>query len=223
MQYSSEEIERFIEAMEADEHLRARVERAILSDRMYELPDRLAELAAAVDRLTETLNRFIEETNRRLGTLESDVATLKSDVGTLKGSDYERMCREYAPAILGRVSGGMRNLRIVRREELADTLDDAVDSGRITQKERDGVLQADIVLRAKSKDTGEDTYLVVEASVSLASNDLSRAKDRAASLGAALSMRSLPVVVTANPSPDAQLDTTGAEVVIYQGAGSTES
>ncbi|MHB8262641.1 MAG: hypothetical protein ACYDGY_02680 [Acidimicrobiales bacterium] len=221
-QFSPEDIERFIEAIEADEHLRARVERAILSDRMYELPDKLAQL-------TEIVAHFIEETEKRfdrleadidilksdVGTLKSDVGTLKSDVGTLKGSDYERRCREYAPSILGGIRGGLRRIRVMRREALADLLDDLVDQGKLSQESRDDVLRADLVLTAKSKETGDDIYLVVEASVRTYPHDVSRAIARAEALRVGLGEKAVGVVITAYPIPE-KIDTSGVDVVLYQ-------
>ncbi len=238
MEFSSQDIERFIEAIEADEHLRARVERAILSDRMYELPDRLAELTKQVEKLTEIVMRFIEKTEKRLdnieadvsalksdvsvlksdvGTLKADVGTLKADVGTLKGSDYERSCREFAPAILGKVNGGLRRLRSIQRETLADLLDDAVDRGAISQKQRDDVLATDLVMQARSKANGEEVYLAVEASVTIDLHDVTRARERARTLSAALEKDALGVVITAH-SP--VIDTPGIEIVLYQGSSS---
>ena len=259
MEFSSQDIERFIEAIEADEHLRARVERAILSDRMYELPDRLAELTKQVEKLTEIVMRFIEKTEKRLdnieadvsalksdvsvlksdvgtlksdvgtlkadvgtlkadvGTLKADVGTLKADVGTLKGSDYERSCREFAPAIPGKVNGGLRRLRSIQRETLADLLDDAVDRGAISQKQRDDVLATDLVMQARSKANGEEVYLAVEASVTIDLHDVTRARERARTLSAALEKDALGVVITAH-SP--VIDTPGIEIVLYQGSSS---
>ena len=217
MEFSSQDIERFIEAIEADEHLRARVERAILSDRMYELPDRLAELTKQVEKLTEIVMRFIEKTEKRLDNIESDVSVLKSDVGTLKGSDYERSCREFALAILGKVNGGLRRLRSIQRETLADLLDDAVDRGAISQKQRDDVLATDLVMQARSKANGEEVYLAVEASVTTDLHDVTRARERAKTLGAALGKHALGVVITAH-SP--VIGTPGVEIVLYQGSSS---
>ena len=213
MEFSSADIERFIDAMEADEHLRARVERAILSDRMYELPDRLADLAKQIEKLTKVVTKRLDNIESDVETLKSDVGTLKSDVGTLKGSDYERTCREFAPAILSRVNGGLRRLRSVQREALADLLDDAADKGMISQKQRDDVLASDLIVQAKSKVNGEEVYLAVEASVTLGSYDVTRAKERADTLSAALEKRALGVVVTAHPPV---VDTSNVEVVLYQ-------
>ncbi len=220
MKFSSEEIERFIEAIEEDEHLRARVERAILSDRMYELPDKLAELAEEVRKLGELVAEYIKKTDERLshiesdiGTLKSDVGTLKSDVGTLKGSDYERKCREYAPSILGRTYGGLRRLRSIRREGLADSLDDALDEGKITQKERDDVLKADMVMKAVSKRTGKDVYLAVEISVTADRHDVGRALQRAATLEKTFGDSGIGVVI-ARTIPTS-LNTSDVEVAIY--------
>ncbi len=241
MKGSSEEIERFIQAIEEDEHLRARVERAILSDRMYELPDKLAEL-------TELVTEYVKKTDERLshiesdigvlksdvGTLKSDVGTLKSDVevlksdgetlksdakvlksdvGTLKGYDYERRCKERAPSILGLTYGGLKRLRSIRREQLADGLDDALDEGKITQKERDDALNTDMAMKALSKQTGNGVYLAVEVSVVADRHDVERASQRAATLERTFGDQGIGVVIARTIPAD--LDTSGVEVAIY--------
>ncbi len=241
MKFSSEEIERFIQAIEEDEHLRARVERAILSDRMYELPDKLAEL-------TELFTEYVKKTDERLshiesdigvlksdvGTLKSDVGTLKSDVevlksdgetlksdakvlksdvGTLKGYDYERRCKERAPSILGLTYGGLKRLRSIRREQLADGLDDALDEGKITQKERDDALNTDMAMKALSKQTGNGVYLAVEVSVVADRHDVERASQRAATLERTFGDQGIGVVIARTIPAD--LDTSGVEVAIY--------
>ncbi len=241
MKFSSEEIERFIQAIEEDEHLRARVERAILSDRMYELPDKLAEL-------TELVTEYVKKTDERLshiesdigvlksdvGTLKSDVGTLKSDVevlksdgetlksdakvlksdvGTLKGYDYERRCKERAPSILGLTYGGLKRLRSIRREQLADGLDDALDEGKITQKERDDALNTDMAMKALSKQTGNGVYLAVEVSVVADRHDVERASQRAATLERTFGDQGIGVVIARTIPAD--LDTSGVEVAIY--------
>lgn len=234
MKFSSEEIERFIQAIEEDEHLRARVERAILSDRMYELPDKLAEL-------TELVTEYVKKTDERLshiesdiGVLKSDVGTLKSDVeviksdgetlksdakvlksdvGTLKGYDYERRCKERAPSILGLTYGGLKRLRSIRREQLADGLDDALDEGKITQKERDDALNTDMAMKALSKQTGNGVYLAVEVSVVADRHDVERASQRAATLERTFGDQGIGVVIARTIPAD--LDTSGVEVAIY--------
>ena len=227
MKFSSEEIERFIQAIEEDEHLRARVERAIMSDRMYELPDKLAELTEEVRKLGKLVAEYIKKTDERLSHIESDVEVLKSDVevlksdvkvlksdvGTLKGSDYERRCRERAPSILGLTYGGLRRLRSIRREDLADVLDDALDEGKITQKERDDALNADIAIKALSKQTGNNVYLAVEVSVTADRHDVERALQRAATLEKIFGDQGIGVVIARTIPTD--LDTSGVEVAIY--------
>jgi hypothetical protein len=122
------------------------------------------------------------------------------DVGDLKGDSYERRVRERAPSLLNRVAGGMRRIRVLDTDGLADTLDDAVDSGSINADERDDLLRADCVARAVSRETAETVYLVVEASVSLANDDMKRAARRAELASRALGATAIPVVVAASQS-----------------------
>jgi hypothetical protein len=168
--------------------------------------------------MPERLARFEAATEKRFDLVDKRLDRLESDVGDLKGDSYERRVRERAPSLLNRVAGGMRRIRVLDTAGLADTLDDAVDSGSINADERDDLLRADCVARAVSRETAETVYLVVEAPVSLANDDMKRAARRAELASRALGATAIPVVVAASQSKAVRAGL--AEIVLFPMTGS---
>jgi hypothetical protein len=70
----------------------------------------------------------------------------------------------------------------VNTSALADMLDDAIHAGRLTDAEREAVLDADLVLGGQRREDGADVYLVVEISAGVGIADVTRASERAAVL-----------------------------------------
>ncbi len=66
---------------------------------------------------------------------------------------------------------------------LADLLDDAVQEGRLTEGDRDEVLQADLVLTGRRREDQADLYLLIEVSAGIGLQDVRSAADRADILG----------------------------------------
>ena len=81
--FSPEDVERFIEAVRADDALRARVEQAILSGRLLHLPD---SVDAGFRRLEDAIATLTEAVNSRFSTLEDAVAETNRNVALLAGS-----------------------------------------------------------------------------------------------------------------------------------------
>ena len=134
--------------------------------------------------------------------------------GPLEASIYERHVRENASAILSGVGHGLRRIRVVDKSDLADRLDDALDEGRITQDERDSAALADVVATALDRESGKTVYVVAEASMTLRTADVARARSKASTVARALGIEALPVVVYQTGSAD--VDTDEVEVVSYR-------
>ncbi|MDI3299488.1 MAG: hypothetical protein QJR08_10005 [Bacillota bacterium] len=164
------------------EALTARVD--ALAEAQKRTEARLEALTARVDALAEAQRR----TEGTVQTLVAEMQGLKRDVARLKGSDLERRFRERAPALLGR---RFRRARVLPREEVAGMLDDAVDEGRLGWEDRDEILGADAVVRAR--DAEGDVWLVVEVSSVVDRNDAERAARRAEALRG-LGVRAVPGV-----------------------------
>ena len=111
--------------------------------------------------------------------LKSDVSVLKSDVGWLKG--------HITPAVARRMIGRIADVTQCRRprwleeHEIIDLADDADTSG-VPANELESFRAVDLVLRGvdKASPTGQQQFVVIECSATVASGDIARAKRNAA-------------------------------------------
>ena len=122
--------------------------------------------------------------------MDGRIGKIDDRLGAVEGEMLEWRYERRAAAYLSRLA---RKLRVIDRSTLADTLDDAVDEGRLSQAERDTVMEADLVLSGQRRDTLADSYFVVEVSVGVGLSDVQRAADRASIL-AKLGRPAVPVV-----------------------------
>ncbi len=144
-----------------------------------------AKLQAGIDQLNAALNRFMESTNamlaahaERMDRLEADVSELKTDVGWLKG--------HITPAIARRMIGKIADVAQCRRprwleeHEIIDIADDA-DTNDVPHNELESFRAIDLVMRGidKTSPAGQQQYIVIECSATVASNDVARAKRNA--------------------------------------------
>ncbi len=181
-------VAQLIESQQETERRLQRLEATVaqLAKGQEELRATVAQLAKGQEELRATVAQLIEsqqETERRLQRLEATVAQLGDQMKTLNkimtdfmSTDLERQYRENAPAYFGRL---LRRIRVLSSQHLADLLEDALDQGEITWRERDDVLEADVVLRGRSREDGTERYLVAEVSWGVGSHDVERASRRA--------------------------------------------
>ena len=195
------------ERPEWNEALRSRM----LSRELLNLPQAFAEFAERTERrlavLETTLAEFIASTNQRLASLEegqariendvaalkegqarieNDVAALKegqarveNDVATLKAAHARngalRITRHIARVV------NCRQVRLLEGGEILDWLD-APDSAGISPNELLSFENADIIIEATQRETGETHYIAVEASYTAGRRDTDRAIRNAAFL-----------------------------------------
>jgi hypothetical protein len=131
---------------------------AQLAERQTRSEQRLERIEVVLERLVEAQDR----TESRVGRLEGDVLELR----------YARR----GPAYFGRLA---RRLRVIEPGVLADLLDEAVAEGRLTEAERDTVLDADLVFAGRRREDGAEVYLLAEISAGIRPHDVERAADRA--------------------------------------------
>ena len=151
--FSPEDVERFIEALRADDALRARVEQAILSDRLVRLPEAvdagLHRLEGALDTLVGSVNRLAENVETLAGnvnTLVGSVATLTeavdSRLATLEHAVAETnrnmnwLVQDGFPRMLGIVSKIGSDVEQVKGDVMAVKVDVAQLNDRMSVVER---------------------------------------------------------------------------------------
>ena len=136
-----------------------------LQDELVSIKETLAMLVARVDAMSRTL----AETNSLLD--------------NFPGGRLERRVARNIRVTL-RHAIGLSQARVLHRDwgetddDLIDLIDEAYELGSITWRERDDVLDADLIAAGANPD-GRRAYALAEISVTVASRDVNRAARRA--------------------------------------------
>ena len=151
-----------------------------------------AEASADRKRIWEAMQQGFAEAaaERQRGFTEAaaDREVMRRDIGVLKGSTKESFYRNRAAAIFGRLLTAGQDAT----QEAIRHLRAAEQANRVSAKEYQSVLNADLLWSGKLWDTGEEVILVLEASWKVHENDVERAVQRAEVLRRA-GLKALPV------------------------------
>lgn len=182
-------VARIIAELQANPAAQQLLLRAMLTNEFLGMPARL-----------DAIESDVAEIKRRVTRLESDVATLKSDVAALKGDSLEiKLHRRIRPYLSQKL--GLRRARTLHSavadtdRDLCEALYDAVDAGRITEKQETRVFATDLILRAERRDDRAAVWVAVEASNTLDARDVERAQESADALQAIFGDRALGAVM----------------------------
>ena len=185
------------------------------AERMAELDQRLMDLTAAQDRNTAhlveldrhlaELDRHMAELDRHMAELDQHMAELDQhmaqlDLTVAKLADGQAPTDSRVNKLIGQVledrfvrragsylgQYGYRRVRVLSPDDWLDAVDDAVEQGRMSRADREGLLRADAIVRAQS--AGTAVHLVVEVSSLVDRHDVERAQDRARALAIALGL-----------------------------------
>lgn len=153
-----------------------------------------------------------------VGQLKTDVGQLKTDVGRLDGRTLQQQVRERIPVYLSRFA---LRLRLSGSAEVAELLEEAVEQGRISEKEMDDAKLIDAVARGCRRTDNVNIYLAAEISTVIDLHDLARAMRRAAVIERATSVPTIPIVVGEEIRQDArtQADAVNAGWVVLPSEG----
>jgi len=175
------------------ESLTARVD--ALAEAQRKTEERLESLTARVDALAEAQRRTEEELRK----LISRVDILTKDVSELKGDSLERRYRERAHAYFSQL---IRRSHTLSSDEIAELVDRGIREEIITDREGDELLWTDVLVRGRSRMSGEEVYLAVEVSWGVGVEDVERAMNRAKILSK-FGFKVLPVVAGRGITPEA--------------------
>ena len=224
MSFTVEDFRDLLSILEQHPEWRAELRRWMLSEELLALPQVVRELAEAQSRTEERIGQLVQVQDgltRQVSDLAGQVSDLarqvtqlveqverlveiqtrmSTDLERLKGSDLERRYRERAPAYFGRL---VRKAHALSYEELASLLEDAVAQGKLSDADEDEMLEVDVVVRGRQRDTQQEVYLVVEVSWGVGIQDVRRAVERAALL-ARIGASTVPVVAGSWVTHDAQ-------------------
>ena len=150
----------------------------------------------------EMLAMLVANTNALVAqydAMSQSITVIESRVGNLTGSRYERRVARNIRGILRR-SVRLSQAQILHRDwaetddDLIDLLDEADDRGAITRREREDVLDTDIITAGVNPD-GQRAYAVIEIGVTTESVDVNRAARRARTIAKATGAECSAVVV----------------------------
>ncbi len=197
MSFTVEEFRDLVRILEERPEWRADLRRLVLTEELLSLPEQLAELRTGTARRFQELAEAQGRTEAQLSALSAQVAeltqsvrTLTDGVGELKGITTEIEYRTKARGYFGRL---LRRLHVLSAEEMSSLLDDAVDTGALSEADANDIALADIVMRGKHKQDGTAVYLLVGVSWGVGPHDVERAARRAALL-AQLGTPAIPAV-----------------------------
>ena len=239
-------VARMIQELNANPEARTLLLRALLTDDFLLLPakvDRLMELPPKVDQLQEDVSKLLElppkvdqlqedvsklmELPPKVGQLQEDVSKLTAKVDGLQG-DVRQITTDLAP-IKGAhardaAQRAVRRIARIVNCRLLEQLNDDDLYGLTTSKDTTGITpedlksfeNADIVLRASHRDTGEIHYIAVEASFTGGEDDTRRALRNAQYLTRFTGQPAHAVVAALQLTLEAQEAITQGDVVWYE-------
>ena len=208
-------VARMIRELNANPEARTPLLRALLTDDFLLLPakvDRLMELPARVDSLQEDVGRLME-LPAKFDRLQEDVRQITTDLSPIKGA-HARDAAQRAVRRIARIV----NCRL--QEQLND--DDLYgftannDTTGITPENLKSFENADIVLRANHRDTGEIHYIAIEASFTGGEDDTRRALRNARYLTRFTGQPAHAVVAALHLTPEAEAAISQGDVIWYE-------
>jgi len=101
---------------------------------------------------------------------------MQIDLSDLKGDSIERKYRERAFAYFNRL---VRRAHTLSPDEIVELVNRGVEKGIISEREAEELLWADVIVRGRGRERGEEVYLVVEVSWGVGVGDVERAASRA--------------------------------------------
>ena len=214
MVFRVEDFHDLVRLLEERPEWRAELRRLVLTDELLALPEQIAHLRQETEQRFQTLAEALATLTARVDALTArvdalatqmealttQVSTLTSHVGELRGESLER---RYRGRVYAYFASLLRRPHVLTPDETVVLLDDAVERGVLAREQAHELSQADIVVRGGSPADGSTLYLVVDVSVGVGVNDVTRAIERAALLER-LGVSARPVVAGQWLTPDAE-------------------
>ena len=150
-----------------------------LTEAQQHMGTQLATLTEQVTTLTgqvATLTVQVATLTVQVTALTRTVQTLVDDVGELKGQSLEAAYRSKGPAYFSRL---LRRPHVLTPDELTALIEDARDSGALSEVDARQLYETDLVVRGRRPEDGTEVFLVVEVSWGVGPYDVERAAQRA--------------------------------------------
>ena len=208
-------VARIIAELQASPEAQQLLLRALLTNEFLGVPARLDRIEKDVAELkvdVAQLKTDMAEVKTDMAEVKTDVAQLKTnvaevkttvdvlqiDVAWLKGSDLEnRLHRKIGPLLSQAL--GLKRLAIVQApvqipaSDFRDEIEDAVDDGRITDRQLARLNDTDAILHAQHRADRTPVWIAVEASHTVHGGDINRARASADALQAVFRTEAMAV------------------------------
>ena len=160
-----------------------------VKERLDKMDERFDKVDERFDKVDERFDRMDERFDRMEGRLDNTA-----------GANYEFKVQKN----LGSIAGQHLRLRRTRTlkgprtdddQNLRNRVDDAEDSGIITESENHDMWLLDLIFSGRRRDDGNEVLVAAEISITAGDDDISRAKERAETLHKATDNETIPVVI----------------------------
>ena len=176
-------VARIIAELRANPDAQRLLLRAILTDEFLGMPVRLDRIEKDVAQLkadVAELKTDVAELKTDVAELKTDMAELKTDVAYLKGGDLEhRLHRKIRPltsqALQLRRTIVVHSPVVDTERDFAERVEDALESGRITDEQDARIEATDFILHAQRRADRLPVWVAVEASNTVHAHDIERA------------------------------------------------
>ena len=229
MALSSEDKERFLSYLRADQGFREEVRREVLTAELLSLPERFAALVDEVHALTGSVDAVtaqVDALTAQVDALAAQVDALAARVGALtarvdafvEATDRRLGFLERQVTRLADDYGDLRGLvleqqvrqnpgyylhKYARRVHVMsiDQLLDEPQASALSEEEQDVLARTDVLARGVSRESGRAVFLVVEATWRPHSGDVEREVTRRDIL-ASKSIETLAIIVSKKPAAE---------------------
>ena len=178
-------VARIIAELQASPEAQRLLLRALLTNEFLGVPARLDRIEKDVAELKVDVAQLKTD----MAEVKTTVDVLQIDVAWLKGSDLEnRLHRKIGPLLSQAL--GLKRLAIVQApvqipaSDFRDEIEDAVDDGRITDRQLARLNDTDAILHAQHRADRTLVWIAVEASHTVHGGDINRARASADALQA---------------------------------------
>ncbi len=223
-----ETIADFERVLDEDPDARERIRRKLLTDEERDLPRIVESLAGQISRLTEAVTEgFTRMTEEQAG-MREEVEAVQKSVKSLHDGQHnirgllleQTASRWLVPRIAQDM--GLRRTRVLKSldhalpETVEDLLDEAVETGAISARQADAVKVSDLIISGIRRRDQTTLYVVTEVSGTLNRNDISRAKERSATLGKATRTTAIATVAATVIREPQRLHAERENVEVYR-------
>jgi hypothetical protein len=171
MAFSVADFDDLVKLLTEHPEWRAQLRPLVLGEEMLSLPSRMDRVEAALAELSEEVRNLAKSVGERFNRVDGELGNIR---GQMLEFAFEKNLSNW-------LRDWVRKPRKVVTDDL-EKLDEAIESGRLSDAEVVQVAWVDALVRAKDKDTSEEVVLAVEISQTINTDDVERAASRASIL-----------------------------------------